>query len=332
MELKAVNTHLTDAELFTLAVPPVGEPEALPRHLSECFRCSRALQEWKLAVREIADDDMAALDHRTAAEWESLENETIAAMRRAGQKRRAPVVQWAASIAAGLLLGVLLLPAIRNTVFGGSGGPGGEQPAQDQKDDALLRDVARPSQGDDGGSWSTLAPDPGAPGERREEELRERIRRRDASHSFSRSTPRRRPSAPLDSPEGKWWKNPRVTAELGLSAEQGTEIEKIFVHSRPKLIDLRGDLEKKQLDLQVAMEDKTADRSAVEKKIESVENARAALQKTRALMLLDMKQVLKPDQWERLVQKQQERRQLMQERRRNIQQDGMRPHPDRPNR
>ena len=77
MELKAVNPHLTDAELFTLAVPPVGEPEALPRHLSECFRCSRALQEWKLAVREIADEDTEALDRRTPAEWEGLENATI---------------------------------------------------------------------------------------------------------------------------------------------------------------------------------------------------------------------------------------------------------------
>ena len=135
-----------------------------------------------------------------------------------------------------------------------------------------------------------------------------------------------------DGPDGKWWKHPRVAAELGLSAEQATEIEKIFVHSRPKLIDLRGDLEKKQLDLQAAMEDKTADRAAVEKKIESVENARAALQKTRALMLLDMKQVLKPDQWERLVQKQQERREQMQERRRRLQEDGARPRPNRPNR
>jgi len=135
-----------------------------------------------------------------------------------------------------------------------------------------------------------------------------------------------------DSPEGKWWKNPRVMAELGLSADQEIAIEKIFVHSRPKLIDLRGDLEKKQLDLQVAMEDKTADRSAVEKKIESVENARAALQKTRALMLLDMKQVLKPDQWERLMQRQQERRDRMQERHRRLQEEGARPRPNRPNR
>lgn len=132
--------------------------------------------------------------------------------------------------------------------------------------------------------------------------------------------------------DGKWWKNPSVTAELALTPEQSTEIEKVFVHSRSKLIDLKADLEKKQLDLQVAMEDKTADRSAVEKKIESVENARAALQKTRALMLLDMKQVLKPDQWEHLVQKQQERRDRMQERRRRLQEDGARPRPNRPNR
>ena len=172
MELKAVNPHLTDADLFTLAVPPVGEPEALPRHLSECFRCSRALQEWKLAVREIADDDMAALDRRTPAEWESLENETIVAMRRAGSKRRAPIMQWAASIAAALLLGVLLLPAVRRTVSGGSGRTGAAATAaQDQKDDALLRDVARLSQGEDSGTWSNLAPDPGAPAGTEEEEM-----------------------------------------------------------------------------------------------------------------------------------------------------------------
>jgi hypothetical protein len=172
MEPKAVTPHLTDAELFTLAVLPVGEPEALPRHLSECFLCSRALQEWKLAVREIADEETEALDRRSPAEWEALENGTIEAMRRAGRKRRAPAVKWAVSIAASLLLAVLLLPAMRRT---GRAAP--EQPvaaalsAQDQKDDALLRDVARLSRGEDYGSWSTLAPEPGAARGAEEEQL-----------------------------------------------------------------------------------------------------------------------------------------------------------------
>jgi len=134
---------------------------------------------------------------------------------------------------------------------------------------------------------------------------------------------------PLD---GKWWKNPNVAAELSLTQDQSAEIEKIFVRSRTRLIDLRADLEKKQLDLQVAMDDKTADRASVEKKIESVENARATLQKTRALMLLDMKQVLKPAQWEKLVQKQQERRERMQERRQRMRDDGERPMPPPPRR
>ena len=114
--------------------------------------------------------------------------------------------------------------------------------------------------------------------------------------------------------DGKWWKSPRVAADLNLTSEQSAEIEKIFVRSREKLIDLKADLEKKQLDLQVAMDDKTVNRAAVEKKIEGVENARATLQKTRALMILDMKQVLKTEQWEKLVQRRQERRERLQDR------------------
>ena len=172
MELKAETPHLTDAELFTLAAPPVGEPEALPWHLSECFRCSRALQEWKLAVREIADEETEALDRRSAAEWEALENGTIEAMRRAGRKRRAPAAGWAVSIAASLLLAALLYPAMRRTGRDALSQPVASLSAQDQKDDALLRDVARLSQGEDNGSgsgsWNTLAPEPG--GARGEEE------------------------------------------------------------------------------------------------------------------------------------------------------------------
>ena len=129
-----------------------------------------------------------------------------------------------------------------------------------------------------------------------------------------------------DSPEGKWWKNPRVTAELGLSPDQETAIEKIFVHSRPKLIDLRGDLEKKQFDLRQALEH-DADRAEVERKLDTVEAARRDLQKTRVLMLVDMRNVLKPEQWERLKQMREELR----ERRRDGRQGGG-DAPQRPNR
>jgi Spy/CpxP family protein refolding chaperone len=125
--------------------------------------------------------------------------------------------------------------------------------------------------------------------------------------------------AQADIPDGKWWKRPRLAAEINLTPQQSREIETIFVRTRPRLIDLKADLEKKQLALQVSMEDKDkpVDRRNVEREIEAVENARSELQKTRALMILDMRQVLRPEQWERLLQMQQtarERRQMMRER------------------
>ena len=118
MEPKTTDRHLADAELFNLAVPPVGEPEALPRHLSECWSCSRALQEWKSAVRELAEEETEELDRRSPAEWEALEEKTIEAMKRAGRTRPAAAARWAVLIAACLLLAVFLTPSSQ----GGAGG------------------------------------------------------------------------------------------------------------------------------------------------------------------------------------------------------------------
>jgi len=161
MDNEAVTPHLTDPELFNLAAPPVGEPEALPRHLSECLRCSRALLEWKSAVRELAEVEIEPLERRPAAEWEALENKTIEAMRRAGRSRRASAVKWGISIAATLLLAAFLVPMRKSERAAGGPGSAAGLSTQDQKDDALLRDVARLSRGEDNGSWGALAPEPG---------------------------------------------------------------------------------------------------------------------------------------------------------------------------
>ena len=120
-------------------------------------------------------------------------------------------------------------------------------------------------------------------------------------------------ASPANLPEGKWWKNPRVVAEINLTPDQVREIEDVFARARPKLIGGRGDLEKRQGDLQEAIES-NADRRDIAAKVEAVEKARAELQKTRILMVLDMKQTLKPEQWERLVRMHQEFRRERRER------------------
>ena len=105
---------------------------------------------------------------------------------------------------------------------------------------------------------------------------------------------------PPELPEGKWWKRPRLAAEINLTDDQAREIESIFSRTRPQLIDRKAELEKRQGELQDALEG-NADRKTISAKVEAVENARAGLQKARILMVLDMKQVLKPEQWDRLV-------------------------------
>jgi len=159
MESNIVDAHLTDSELFGLALPAAGEPEALPRHLSECLTCSRALQEWKSAVRELAQEDADVLGRRSAADWEALEERTLQAIRVSRPSRRVPL-KWAVAVAATLLVAALAVPARKAFQARPRPVTVAALSAQDASDDALLRDVNRLARGDDSASWSTLAPEP----------------------------------------------------------------------------------------------------------------------------------------------------------------------------
>jgi hypothetical protein len=158
--------HLTDEELFALAVPPAGVPEALPRHLSECLRCSRALADWKGAVRDLGGEDEEAFASRSAEEWRAVEDATLAAVGRQGApgRGRAFKLSWALPAAAALLLGALLVTGRDGSarIVNGSDDTASFS-AQDRADDALLRDVDRLASGDEtSGGWGALAPDPSA--------------------------------------------------------------------------------------------------------------------------------------------------------------------------
>lgn len=146
--------HLTDAELFSLAVPAAGEPEALPGHLSRCQDCSRALLEWKGALRSLAEEDIAELDRRSPEEWRAAEEATLSAVRRSRRTARGRhPLRWAVGIAAALLVVALAMPR------GGSAPPasGADSPVSelspaDQADDAFLREAEHLARGGDDSS------------------------------------------------------------------------------------------------------------------------------------------------------------------------------------
>jgi Spy/CpxP family protein refolding chaperone len=120
--------------------------------------------------------------------------------------------------------------------------------------------------------------------------------------------------------EGKWWKRPRIVQALGLTSAQAGELEKIFAAHKPKLIDLKADLEKKQFEYEQAMGAEKVDRSRVEASVAAREQARARLQTELSLMELDMRQVLTPEQRETVEQLREQLRERMIERRRQARQ------------
>jgi len=164
-ELSLPTGHLTDDALFALAVSTAGMPEALPPHLMECAECSRALTEWKSAVRELGDRDEETLAGRSAGEWSTAEDATLAAIRRAGAPGRGRVrpLRWALPLAASLLIALLLAPGrdVPTATTAAADEEVAGLSAQDRADDALLRDVERLALGEETtDGWDDLAPDP----------------------------------------------------------------------------------------------------------------------------------------------------------------------------
>jgi Spy/CpxP family protein refolding chaperone len=101
-------------------------------------------------------------------------------------------------------------------------------------------------------------------------------------------------------PPMAWWKNDSTVKELGLTADQSARLETIFQASMADLRREKADLDNVEGKLSRLIET-NADEARVTAQIDRVESARAALNKTRTLMLLHMRQVLAPDQSRRLT-------------------------------
>src|SRR5262245_40223629 len=96
-------------------------------------------------------------------------------------------------------------------------------------------------------------------------------------------------------PPPKWWIDPQLRAELGITDAQSAAVEDVWQKSVQKLRDGRAQLEKQEDLLSQMIKDDAAE-AAVMAQIDRVENMRADLSKARALMIYRMNKVLTPEQ------------------------------------
>lgn len=99
---------------------------------------------------------------------------------------------------------------------------------------------------------------------------------------------------------GRFWDNPSIVATLKITPDQQKEMDSILLQHREKLIDLRADLQKSELEMEPLMNADEPNRAGIEAQIDKVVAARAALEKANSNFLLDIRMKLTPGQWEQI--------------------------------
>ncbi len=99
---------------------------------------------------------------------------------------------------------------------------------------------------------------------------------------------------------GAWWKNSDLVKELGVSEEQVQKMDKVFQDNRIQLVDAKTALEREEVRLRPMMEAYNPDGQQIAAQIDKVASARAQLEKTNAMMLVEIRRVLTQEQWKKL--------------------------------
>ena len=96
---------------------------------------------------------------------------------------------------------------------------------------------------------------------------------------------------------GRRWNNPDMIQQLKLTDDQRKAMDSILQAHREKLVDLRGNLEKAEIEMQPMMQQDTLDKSAILAQVDKIAQARTELERANAHFLLDLRDKLTPEQW-----------------------------------
>lgn len=94
----------------------------------------------------------------------------------------------------------------------------------------------------------------------------------------------------------RWWIDPQLRAELGITDQQSSAVDQVWQKSLPKLREAREQLEKLEAALAVLLAKDQGDEAAIAAQIDRVEAKRAEGNTARTLMIYRMHRVLTAEQ------------------------------------
>ena len=105
-------------------------------------------------------------------------------------------------------------------------------------------------------------------------------------------------SSPVSAQGVKWWMSDQYKRELSLTSDQSRRLEEVFQASLPTLRAQKKALDDADQQFQQMMQ--RGNYSSVMEQVDHLEAARSNLNRTRAMMLVNMRKLLTTDQWIKL--------------------------------
>lgn len=106
--------------------------------------------------------------------------------------------------------------------------------------------------------------------------------------------------AQLKIPGGKWWRMPEVVKKLVLTSEEQQKLDDQFVQSRRRMIDLKSNVKKEELELAIILDQKNFDESACMAQYKKLDSARDKLSNERFRFLVEVRKLLGLDRYRQL--------------------------------
>ena len=104
----------------------------------------------------------------------------------------------------------------------------------------------------------------------------------------------------FDGMHGQFWNNPKIVEKLQLTEEQRKDMDQAWLEQREKLVDLKGSVDKAEIEMEPLMKADQPNESAILAQIDKIAAARAELEKANARFLLAIRAKLTPDQWKQV--------------------------------
>jgi len=104
-----------------------------------------------------------------------------------------------------------------------------------------------------------------------------------------------------DLPAGRWWRDPRVIQQLGLTNPEIDRLEQAYTESRRRLIQSKGALEAERFELETMFGKNKFNETAARQQFERLEQKRAALAESRFQFVVKVRKILGTERFQKLL-------------------------------